>query len=598
MAIHPQPTLKPNFEMSSTFSSTYNERSPPNLDPSSSSSLAARSKFARFTAFFSLVEFAIVFELSIISTLLSLIFPTIFFKNQINYNKMTSFTDVSIDVLDMDSKPVVETQEIHNKVINMTNEIQISKNESLVRQDPGVKTSIKHEHSITVHGASVKNEAIAIIGNSSISSPVTSHTELVTLPDLEYDIVSHPDYDLDTEIDSNLASEPYIHVVSDTESNPNFRLVSPRPVNTEIVSRALKAIEEELELASQAKAIQEEYEIASHIKYIHKEQERLVDYADLLADSIPDDDKAFTNGRRDLRSSSDFFKDNGYRTQNRQKIKFIEKTLNEVSPVFKDRVLDSFRTAQSITPPSRGPFGLYKEDCFGNIFSSYKGDDWHQVCDLKGLIAPINDNKKYRKESNRLWANEHDSWLNTTAWYADDNVIGNMNKHQWIEARIFSLDADIMRYKMIIAKKENTIKMKKGMDIFGFPIKSKKEKKAAKKFNPQAKEFHPMGKEKVVLNPEAKEFIPAKALHLVYPPIAPDCREVVEYASAFHGLYDEEDIDNTTDHDVACGPVDGCFFIDYVGPNSKVKVKTVERSVPFVKGRHIVLGSKARSIRC
>ncbi|KAF8535707.1 hypothetical protein BDD12DRAFT_808358 [Trichophaea hybrida] len=521
MAVDSHPTLKPEFGMSSTSSSIYNERDPANLDPSSSSSLESRSIFTRFTTFLSLVEFAIVFELSIISTLLNLIFPTIFVKKQINYNKMTSFTDVSIDVLDKDSKLVVETQDIQPQVINMTNEIQISKNEaryisfnldikSLVRQDPGVKTSTKYGHSISVHDASIKNEAIAIFGNSSISSPVTSHTELATLPDLEYDIVSHPEYDLDTEIDSNLASEPYIHVFSDIESNQNFRLVSPRPVKTEIVPRALKAIEEELELASQVKAIQE-FEIASHIKYIHKEQERHVDYADLLADSIPDDDSAFTNGRRDLHSNSDFFKDNGYRTQNRQKIEFIEKTLNEVSPVFKDRVLDSFRTAQSITPPSRGPFGLYKEDCFGHIFSSYKGDDWHQVCDLKGLIAPINDNTKYRKESNRLWANEHDSWLKTTAWYSNNNVIGNMSKHQWIEARIFSLDADIMRYKMVIAKKENAIKMKNGMDIFGFPIKSKKEKKAAK-LNPQAKEFHPMGKKKVILNPEAQEFIPVKGL--------------------------------------------------------------------------------------
>jgi len=88
MAIHPQTTRKSDLKMSPTPLSVYNERTPPNHLFFTSSLPSSRSQFARITALLFLFEFAVSFNLSILSTLLIFVFLTIYFKIRVNHIKV------------------------------------------------------------------------------------------------------------------------------------------------------------------------------------------------------------------------------------------------------------------------------------------------------------------------------------------------------------------------------------------------------------------------------------------------------------------------------------------------------------------------------
>jgi hypothetical protein len=96
--------------------------------------------------------------------------------------------------------------------------------------------------------------------------------------------------------------------------------------------------------------------------------------------------------------------------------------------------------------------------------------------------------------------------LNTTSCYPEESLLGTMDKYNWLEARIYSLDSEILKSKILIAKKEEELKIKKGVDAFGFVIKTKRQNKE-KEMDPEAMECCSIEK-KMVFNPEAKAFVP------------------------------------------------------------------------------------------
>ena len=191
--------------------------------------------------------------------------------------------------------------------------------------------------------------------------------------------------------------------------------------------------------------------------------------------------------------------DEGYWAQHRQKLGFISRAYQSVSGSHRDKVRGALVAARaSAAPPSRGPFSRYRvDDASGLLFSSPDGELWTPVVDLDRFVIPLKDNVKYKKKTNRFWANEHDRWLGAAA-LDPRGLIAGMDKHHWLEARLFCLDRRILRDKKALARLEERRRLRWGVDVFGFAKAS-----AAGSLDPAAAESASKG-----FNPKAMDFVP------------------------------------------------------------------------------------------
>lgn len=186
--------------------------------------------------------------------------------------------------------------------------------------------------------------------------------------------------------------------------------------------------------------------------------------------------------------------DEGYWAQHRQKLGFINGAYQSVSGCHRDKVRGALAAARaSASPPSRGPFSRYRvDDMSGQLFSSPDGEVWTQVIDLDHFVIPVKDNVKYKKKTNRFWANEHDCWMGAVALDPRGPIAG-MDTHHWLEARLFCLDRRILRCKKALAQLEEQRRLKRGVDVFGFVKGSVAGglEPISKGFNPKATNFVP-----------------------------------------------------------------------------------------------------------
>lgn len=109
----------------------------------------------------------------------------------------------------------------------------------------------------------------------------------------------------------------------------------------------------------------------------------------------------------------------------------------------------------------------------GDVFASYEDGPWTQVVDVTGLVVHRH-NAKYEKSSNRSWVREHDAWMDALA-LAPEELLGPLeSKSQWLESRVFSLDREIARVKWEVERREEALRWREGVDVFGFPRRGRR----------------------------------------------------------------------------------------------------------------------------
>jgi hypothetical protein len=214
-------------------------------------------------------------------------------------------------------------------------------------------------------------------------------------------------------------------------------------------------------------------------------------YAELLADSEPCDAIPPINGRRDIQRCK-VLADAPFWAQNAQKIAFLKRASETVT----DHGLNqSIKTAikiaeTTVVSPGRAPYGRYYLDSAGGVWAAENPEDEPvQVYNLKGLMVQV-DNPRYQKPRAREWVNEHDSWHLTTDKFQGTRL-GNLDKHDWLESRLFSLD---LEGKFLLKLQQQ-----------GLPsLSSSRVAPSANSFNPLAAEFVPSK-----LNAAAKTVVPS-----------------------------------------------------------------------------------------
>jgi hypothetical protein len=211
------------------------------------------------------------------------------------------------------------------------------------------------------------------------------------------------------------------------------------------------------------------------------------------------------NGRRDV-PVSEVLDNASFWAQNAQKISFLKRARENVTePRLRHGIKMAIQIAEAtVVSPQRGQFARYYQDAADGVWAAKKPEDEPiKVYDLKGRIIHV-DNPRYKKVGIREWVNEHDSWRSTTLKFKE-TPLGDLNKHAWLESRVFSLDLEILSAKkhlrQVRAPLSSWVAPSKGVALI------------AKKFNPQAAEFVPSVESSPMarsqLNAAAPEFVPS-----------------------------------------------------------------------------------------
>ena len=180
-------------------------------------------------------------------------------------------------------------------------------------------------------------------------------------------------------------------------------------------------------------------------------------YADLLADSVPDSPAYLASSRRDLDGLAPVVRNHRFWAQNERKLAFVRDACRGGA----GRVCVQRAEAATVSPAAP-PFARYEANERGEVFVRGR-----RVFDLRAFAGLHHEwsSGKYGKEWNKRWTSEHDAWKSATASVRE---LEALDKFQWLESRIFSLDLEITRTKLRIAQLE--AKRTVVRDVFGLLV--------------------------------------------------------------------------------------------------------------------------------